>query len=89
MENFVDYELLAAQLSAVTEGVPYEVANLSNASALLWEHLLPVSGSPSAGVSAAPQWRKTRRSWLPMYISSPVILPATARPIPKSCCPSM
>ena len=39
MENFVDYELLAAQLSALTEGVPYEVANLSNASALLWEHL--------------------------------------------------
>ena len=39
MENFVDYELLAAQLSALTEGVPYEVANLSNASALLWEYL--------------------------------------------------
>lgn len=39
MEIFVDYELLAAQLSALTEDVPYEIANLSNASALLWAYL--------------------------------------------------
>lgn len=31
-----DYTLLAAQLEALTEGVPYEISNLSNASALLW-----------------------------------------------------
>ena len=35
----VNYDLLAAQLSALTEGVPYEVANLANASALLWQEL--------------------------------------------------
>jgi len=35
----VNYETLCAQLSALTEGVPYEVANLANASALLWQEL--------------------------------------------------
>ena len=35
----VNYDLLAAQLTALTEGVPYEVANLANASALLWQEL--------------------------------------------------
>ena len=39
MKNQVDYQLLAAQLKALTEDVPYEIANLSNASALLWEKL--------------------------------------------------
>ena len=39
MKNQVDYQLLAAQLQALTEDVPYEIANLSNASALLWENL--------------------------------------------------
>ena len=34
-----DYEELARQLGALAEGVPYEIANLSNASALLWEGL--------------------------------------------------
>ena len=37
MKKQVDYALLAAQLSALTEDVPYEIANLSNASALLWD----------------------------------------------------
>ena len=37
MKNRVDYGLLAAQLHSLTEDVPYEIANLSNASALLWE----------------------------------------------------
>ena len=37
MKYQVDYALLAAQLSALTEDVPYEIANLSNASALLWD----------------------------------------------------
>ena len=39
MNNQVDYDSLAAQLSALTDGIPYEIANLSNASALLWEML--------------------------------------------------
>ena len=30
----MDYEMTANQLSALTEGVPYETANLANASAL-------------------------------------------------------
>ena len=34
-----NYELIAFQLSALTEGIPYEVANLANASALLWQEL--------------------------------------------------
>ena len=39
MNRFVDYDALCAQLAALTEGVPYEIANLANASALLWENL--------------------------------------------------
>ena len=39
MNNQVDYDSLAAQLAALTDGIPYEIANLSNASALLWEML--------------------------------------------------
>ena len=39
MENKVDYAALSTQLAALTDGIPYEIANLSNASALLWEHL--------------------------------------------------
>ena len=39
MEHPVDYELLNAQLAAITEDIPYETANLANAAALLWEHL--------------------------------------------------
>ena len=34
-----DYSLLCQNLSALTDGIPYETANLANASALLWEHL--------------------------------------------------
>ncbi len=32
-----DYTLAAQQLAALTDDIPYEVANLANASALLWE----------------------------------------------------
>lgn len=34
-----NYELVARQLAALTEGIPYEVANLANASALLWQEM--------------------------------------------------
>lgn len=39
MENKVNYDQLALQLSALTDGVPYETANLANASALLWQEI--------------------------------------------------
>ena len=39
MKKKVNYDFLAAQLAALTEGVPYETANLANASALLWQEL--------------------------------------------------
>ena len=39
MNRQVDYAALSAQLAALTEDVPYEIANLSNASALLWDTL--------------------------------------------------
>lgn len=34
-----DYRALNEQLAALTAGIPYKVANLANAAALLWEHL--------------------------------------------------
>ncbi len=34
-----NYEALCAQLEALTRDVPYEIANLANAAALLWQHL--------------------------------------------------
>ena len=39
MKYPVNYELLNAQRAAITDGIPYETANLANAAALLWEHL--------------------------------------------------
>ena len=38
-----DYQALNAQLKALTEGIPYKIANLANASALLWEHLQDIN----------------------------------------------
>ena len=34
-----NYKLAAMRISAKTEGIPYEVANLANASAILWEYM--------------------------------------------------
>ena len=39
MNRNIDYTSLCAQLAALTDGIPYEVANLANASALLWQEL--------------------------------------------------
>ena len=39
MEHKVNYEQLSLQLKALTEDVPYETANLANASALLWQEI--------------------------------------------------
>ena len=39
METKTDYTALCQQLEALIQGVPHTVANLANASALLWQHL--------------------------------------------------
>ena len=38
-----NYKLTAQQLLALTEGVPYETANLANASALLWQEMTDIN----------------------------------------------
>ena len=35
----MEYSVLIAQLKALTENVPHRIANLANASALLWQHM--------------------------------------------------
>lgn len=35
----MDYVSLTREITALTEGIPHGVANLANASALLWQHL--------------------------------------------------
>lgn len=37
MKRFTDYSALTAQVAALTEGIPYEVANFANAAAAIWE----------------------------------------------------
>ena len=39
MNYVTDYASLNAQLAALTEGIPYEIANLANAAALLWQEM--------------------------------------------------
>ncbi len=39
MRQQIDYDQITRQLSALTEGIPYEVANLANVSALLWQEM--------------------------------------------------
>ena len=39
MNHTVNYDQICRQLTALTEGIPYEVANLANAAALLWQEL--------------------------------------------------
>ena len=43
MERYTDYASLAAQVAALTEGIPYEVANLANASAAIWEAMADIN----------------------------------------------
>ena len=43
MKYTTDYESLVRQLAALTEGIPYHIANLANASALLWEYLADIN----------------------------------------------
>ena len=39
MNRDVNYQFVAQRLVALTDGIPYETANLANASALLWQYL--------------------------------------------------
>lgn len=39
----MDYSEIVQQLAALTQGVPYEIANFSNAAALLWQKLPDVN----------------------------------------------
>ena len=39
----MDYTALCQQLQALTDGIPYETANLANASALLWQELADIN----------------------------------------------
>ena len=39
MNREVNYNFVAQRLVALTDGIPYETANLANASALLWQYM--------------------------------------------------
>ncbi len=39
MNREVNYKYVAQRLVALTDGIPYETANLANASALLWQYM--------------------------------------------------
>ena len=39
MEQKTNYQTICAQIGALVDGVPYEVANLANISALLWQEM--------------------------------------------------
>lgn len=43
MNRNTDYNALNQALEALTEGIPYETANLANAAALLWQHLADIN----------------------------------------------
>ena len=43
MNRDVNYKIVAQRLVALTDGVPYETANLANASALLWQHMADIN----------------------------------------------
>ena len=43
MDRYTDYSVLADQIDALTDGVSYEIANLSNASAALWDAMADIN----------------------------------------------
>ena len=43
MDKYTDYQFLAQSVTALTEGIPYETANLANVSALLWQELSDIN----------------------------------------------
>ena len=43
MNREINYKFVVQRLVALTDGVPYETANLANASALLWQHMADIN----------------------------------------------
>ena len=43
MNREINYSFVAQRLVALTDGIPYETANLANASALLWQHMADIN----------------------------------------------
>ena len=43
MDRSTNYNLLNSSLKCLIEGIPYETANLANASALLWEYMADIN----------------------------------------------
>ena len=43
MNRDVNYNFVAQRLVALTDGIPYETANLANASALLWQYMADIN----------------------------------------------
>jgi len=43
MNREVNYNFVAQRLVALTDGIPYETANLANASALLWQYMADIN----------------------------------------------
>ena len=43
MERNINYDMVCQQLTALVDGIPYEVANLANTSALLWQEMLDIN----------------------------------------------
>ena len=43
MNREVNYKYVAQRLVALTDGIPYETANIANASALLWQHMKDIN----------------------------------------------
>ena len=43
MNREVNYKFVVQRLVALTDGIPYETANLANASALLWQHIADIN----------------------------------------------
>jgi len=43
MNREINYSFVAQRLVALTDDIPYETANLANASALLWQHMADIN----------------------------------------------
>ena len=43
MNRDVNYKFVAQRLIALTDGIPYETANLANAAALLWQYMKDIN----------------------------------------------
>ena len=81
MKFETDFDALCRDLSALTEGVPYVIANLANTAALLWERMEGLNWAgfyilTDEALVLGPFQGKISRG----------ISPATALPIPKSWC---